>query len=565
MNTRPNTRTGGRILVDALKIHGVDTVFCIPGESYIAAIDAFYDDRDTMRIIVGRHEGGVGFMAEAYGKLTGKPGVAFVTRGPGACNASIGVHTAMQDSTPMVMFVGQVAREAEGREGFQEVDYRSMFRDVAKWVTQVETPDRLPEVVSRAFHLAMSGRPGPVVVALPEDMLVETSSVADAARYRVVRPSPGAVEMLAMRSALQAAERPLVIAGGGGWSAEACADLRAFVEANRLPLACAFRTLDLLDNTNPHYVGEAGVGINPKLAKRITEADLILAIGARLGEATTSGYTLLSVPTPKQKLIHVHADPDELGSVYRPDVAINSGMGQFAAAARLLDPVDPSAWRDWLAAARQDCVEWTTPGSYPGKLDMGVAIAAMRDAFPPETIICTDAGNFAGWASRFWPFRRFRTQLGPTNGAMGYGVPAAVAAAAARPDVPVVCFAGDGGVIMTGNELATAQQFGLKFLLVIVNNGLYGTIRMYQERDYPGRNYLTDLVNPDFVAWARAFGAHAERVSATADFAPALARAQAAPGVAVLELMIDPDQLSPAITATGLRAMHERRRAEGRR
>jgi len=565
VTSRPNARTGGRILVDALKIHGVDTVFCIPGESYIAAIDAFYDDRDTVRVIVGRHEGGVGFMAEAYGKLTGKPGVAFVTRGPGACNASIGVHTAMQDSTPMVMFVGQVAREAEGREGFQEVDYRSMFRDVAKWVTQVETPDRLPEIVSRAFHLAMSGRPGPVVVALPEDMLVETSAVADAARYRVVRAHPGTSELQALRSALQAAERPLVIAGGGGWSAEACADLRAFAEANHLPVACSFRTLDLIDNTNPHYVGEAGVGINPKLAKRIAEADLILAIGARLGEATTSGYTLLSVPTPQQKLIHVHADPDELGSVYRPDIAINSGMGQFAAAARLLDPVDSSAWRDWLRAARQDCVDWTTPGTYAGKLDMGAVMLALRDALPPETIICTDAGNFAGWASRFWPFRRYRTQLGPTNGAMGYGVPAAVAAAAARPDVPVVCFVGDGGVIMTGNELATAQQYGLKFLLVIVNNSLYGTIRMYQERDYPGRNYLTDLVNPDFVAWARAFGAHAERVSATADFAPALARAQAAPGVAVLELMIDPDQLSPAITATGLRAMHEKRRAEGRR
>ncbi|MEK9661618.1 MAG: thiamine pyrophosphate-dependent enzyme, partial [Alphaproteobacteria bacterium] len=504
-------RTGGQVLVDALIGHGVDTVFCVPGESYLATLDALWDTKDAIRVVTCRHENGAAYSAEAYGKVTGRPGVAFVTRGPGACNASIGIHTALQDSSPMVMFVGQIPRGFTDREAFQEVDYRAMFDPLAKWVTQIDDAARIPEVVSSAFHTAMSGRPGPVVVAIPEDMQVDEVDVADVGPFTAARPEPGETDMAAFREALAAAKKPLVMLGGGGWSQQAGEDMQAFAEANGLPVTTSFRTMHLFDNDHPNYVGEFGIGLNPDLAQMARDADLLVVVGARLGETTTQGYTLFAPPRTTQKLIHVYPDPGELGRVFRPDPAIVAGGDQFAAAARRMAPVTAPVWQDWTGTARDSYLAWTTPGSYPGPVDMGAVMKTIGAALPPEAVVTTDAGNFAGWATRFLRFHRFGAYLGPTNGSMGYGVPAAVAAKVARPDAPVVCFAGDGGIMMTGNELATAVQQKLGIVVVIVNNGLYGTIRMHQEREYPTRNPATDLANPNFAEWARAFGAEGQR------------------------------------------------------
>ncbi len=549
-------RTGGQVLVDALIQHDVDTVFCVPGESYLATLDALHDVSDAIRIVTCRHENGAAYMGEAYGKLTGKPGVTFVTRGPGACNGSIGVHTALQDSSPMVMFIGQIPRGFTGREAFQEVDYRAMFAPLAKWATQIDDPARIPEVVSHAFHVAMSGRPGPVVVAIPEDMQVELTDVADLGAFRPARPAPGDGDLAALRGMLAAAKKPLVLLGGGGWSQQGSDDFQAFAEANGLPVTTSFRTMHLFDNEHPNFVGELGIGTNPKLSQMVRDADLLLVVGARLGEITTQGYTLFEAPQPKQKLVHVHPDPNEHGRVYRPDLSIVAGADQFAAAARGMTSVTAPVWQDWTGTARDDYLVWSTPPGYPGVLDMGAVMAAIQQALPPEGIIATDAGNFAGWVNRFIRFRRFGTLLGPTNGSMGYGMPAAISAKVARPDVPVICYAGDGGIMMTGNELATAVQQKLGIVTIIVNNGVYGTIRMHQERDYPTRNPATDLVNPDFAAWAQAFGAGGERVETTEQFAPALDRAFAMAETgrpAVIELILDADRISPNFTLTELR------------
>ena len=573
MSEAERARTGGRILVDALRGHGVDLIFGVPGESYLPVLDALYDLGDdgapargapahgtaVPRFVTCRHEVGAAFMAEAYGKLTGRPGVALVTRGPGACNASIGVHTAFQDSSPMVLLVGQVPRDMADREAFQEVDYRAMFAPLAKLALQVEAPARLPELIAHAFRTAASGRPGPVVVALPEDMLSETASVADRAAYQAVRPHPAASDMAALRARLEQAERPVMIVGGGGWSAGACADLEAFVAATGLPTAASFRCMDLLNNDHPLYIGDVAIGISPSLGKRVGDADLIVAVGCRLGEITTQGYTLLD--TPRQRLVHVHADPTEPGRVFEADLAINAGMAGFAAAARALVPVDGARWADWAAAARADYEAWQQPGPCPGKLDLGVAMVGLRDFLPPDAIITNDAGNFAGWINRFHRFRTYRSQLGPTNGAMGYAVPAAIAAKLARPDVPVLGFVGDGGVMMTGQELATALQHGVAVVIVVVNNGMYGTIRMHQETHYPGRVIGTALDNPDFVAWARSFGAHGELVETTDQFVPAVERALAAGKAAVLELRLDPEAITTRTTLTALRARSSQRQA----
>ncbi|MFQ5773976.1 MAG: thiamine pyrophosphate-binding protein [Kiloniellaceae bacterium] len=552
MNESGNLRTGGQILVDQLRIHGAEFAFGVPGESYLAVLDALYD-APQIRYVICRQEGGAAMMAEAYGKLTGRPGICMVTRGPGATNASAGLHIAAQDSTPMILLVGQVARPALEREAFQEIDYRRMFGQMAKWVAQIDDPGRIPEFLARAFATATSGRPGPVVLALPEDMLSERAAAADAAPYRPVQAHPGAADMTRLQELLARAERPFVILGGGGWTARAVADIRAFAEANALPVGVSFRRQDRLDNTHASYAGDIGIGINPKLARRIRDADLLLVVGARLGEIATGGYTLIDIPRPRQTLVHVHADAQELGRVYQPDLAINAGMEAFAAAARASEPVDSARWVAWSAAARRDYVENIEPPAIPGALQMGEVMATLRQTLPPETIVANGAGNYSAWPNRFYQYRSFPSQLGPTSGSMGYATPAAVAAKLVYPERPVVCFTGDGCFLMTGQELATAVQYDLGIVVLLVNNGMYGTIRMHQERAYPGRVLGTVLVNPDFAALARAYGAHGETVERTEDFAPAFERARAAGGPALLDLRIDPEAITPRASLSRIR------------
>jgi acetolactate synthase-1/2/3 large subunit len=549
----PAPRSGGQLLVDALKVHGADTVFCVPGESYLAALDAFHDHRD-IRLIVCRQEGGAANMAEAYGKLTGRPGICFVTRGPGATNASIGVHTGMQDSTPMILFIGQVGSDAVEREAFQEIDFRRMYGELSKWVASIDRADRVPEYVSRAFHTAVAGRPGPVVLALPEDMLTATANVADTNPYTRVAAHPGAADMQCLRAMLAEAQRPFVILGGNGWSREACEDMKAFISASDLPVGASFRRQDLLDNRDPHYAGDIAVGMNPALQTRIKEADLLLVIGPRLGEWTTNGYTLIDVPRPQQKMVHVHAGVEELGRVYQADLPINSGMPEFAAAAKALNPVASNAWKTWTSAARSDYERWQQPTTMPGELNLAEVMMHLRRRMPQETIITNDAGNFAIWVHRFYRYTGFRTQLAPTSGAMGYGIPSAVAAKIVHPDRPVLCFCGDGGFLMTGQELATAVQYDLPVIIFVINNGMFGTIRMHQEREYPGRVSGTSIRNPDFAALARAYGAHGESVARTADVEQALERALASGKPAVIELKVDPDASTPRATLSGIRA-----------
>jgi acetolactate synthase I/II/III large subunit len=552
---QPRTRTGGEILVDQLKIHGVRRAFCVPGESYLAALDALYGACEAIELIVARQDGGAAFMAAAYGKLTGRPGVCFVTRGPGATNASIGVHTAFQDSDPMILFIGQVASDQVEREAFQEIDLQRMLGPMTKWVAQIDRADRIPEYVSHAFHLAVAGRPGPVALALPEDMLTQTAAVADAGPYQVVQPSLAAGDMARLRALIEAAARPLVILGGTGWTTRGVADLQAFIEAFDLPAGCAFRFQDLLDNRHPNYVGDIGIGVNPALAQRVRDADLIVAIGARLGEMTTSGYTLLEPPVPKQKLVHVHADSAELGRVYQATLFINSGMNAFAAAARALPPIAAPTYAGWTKAAHADYETWQTnayPGM-PGKVELRAVVHELERQLPEDTIYTNGAGNFSGWLHRFHRYTGFRTQLAPSGGAMGYGVPAAIAAKVADRRRRVVSFNGDGDFLMNGQELATAVHYGLDILFIVVNNGMYGTIRMHQEREYPGRMYGTDLTNPDFAALARAYGAHGETVTETAQFAGALERAAASGKPALIEIVIDPNAITTQMTIGALR------------
>jgi acetolactate synthase-1/2/3 large subunit len=553
MSERANLRTGGQILVDALKLHGVDTAFCVPGESYLAALDALYDARDAIRLVVCRQEGGAAYMAEAYGKLTGRPGICLVTRGPGASNASVGVHTAFQDSTPMLLLVGQVARGHAEREAFQEVDFRRMYGPLAKWVGQIDDPARIPELVSRAFHTAVAGRPGPVVLALPEDMLRERSDAPEVGPYKVVQAHPGAADMARLRDMLAAAERPFMIVGGGGWDAQACADVAAFAEANELPTGASFRCQDYIDNTLGIYAGDIGIGVNPKLAERIKESDLLLVVGARLGEITTSGYTLVEAPRPRQRLVHVHAGAEELGRVYQADLPINAGPRPFAVAARALRAVDTRPWAEWTRAVRDDYLANLEPTACPGPVDLGAVVEHLRGALPEDAIIANGAGNFTGWLNRFYPYRRYRTQLGPTSGSMGYGVPAGVAAKIVHPERVVVSWNGDGCFLMNGQELATAVQYRANVIFFVVNNGMYGTIRMHQERAYPGRVIGSELVNPDFAALACAYGAHGEAVERTEDFAAAFERAVGADRPALIELRVDPEALTTRASLSQIR------------
>ena len=557
----PPSRTGARLLVDQLLIQGVKRLFCVPGESYLAVLDALADCADRLPVIVNRHESGSAFMAEASAKLTGQAGVAFVTRGPGATNAAIGVHTAAQDSTPLVLFIGQVGSDAREREAFQEIDYRAMFGSVAKWVVRIDRADRIPELVARAFQTATSGRPGPVIVELPEDVLAAQAQVADALRHQPVGAAPSEWQIEQLRRLLANARRPLVLLGGPGWTAQACADLRRFAEAHALPVACAFRRQDLYDNRLPNYVGDVGIAINPRLAARVREADLLLALGARLDEMTTSGYTLLASPTPTQTLVHVHADVGELGRVFQPALAIQSTPPELASALARLAPPPSPAWAQATLAARAEFEQWQARpavyGEAAARLDLWEVVQSLQRALPADAIVTNGAGNFATWAHRFWRYAGLRTQLAPVSGAMGYGVPAAIAAKIVAPERSVVCFAGDGDFLMTGQELATAVAHRAGVLFLVFNNGLYGTIRMHQEREFPGRPYATTLANPDFAALARAYGAFGMHAASNEEFAQALPAALAhvhehgTP--ALIELTCDPEVITPNATLASLR------------
>jgi acetolactate synthase-1/2/3 large subunit len=542
-------RRGGKLLADQLAVHGTEIAFCVPGESYIELLDGLYES--PIRLVTCRHEAGAANMAEAYGKLTGRPGVCMVTRGPGATQASVGVHTAFQDSTPLILFVGQVASHQEEREAFQEIDYRRMFGPLAKWVAQIDRVDRVPELLARAYATACAGRPGPVVLALPEDMLAAESDAADAPPFRVIQPSPDEADIARLRDLLERAERPLAIIGGAGWTPGASTQLQSFFEANALPAMAAFRRQDALDNDSPSYAGELGIGINPALAQRVRDADLLLAVGTRLGEMTTAGYTLLDVPRPRQTLVHVHPGPEELGRVYQAELPVLSGMEAFAAAVRDLR-VEPR-WRDWTASARSDYERWRRHDSMPGAVDLGECIAHLR-ARVPDAVVCNGAGNHTAWIHRFWRFHDYPSQLAPTSGAMGYGVPAALTAKAMLPERTVVCFSGDGDFLMCGQELATAVQFELPIIVLVVDNGMYGTIRMHQEQHFPGRVVGTNLLNPDFAAYARAFGAHGENVERTEEFPAALERAISAGVPALVSLRTDPEAITHTRTLSAIRA-----------
>ncbi|WP_025598173.1 thiamine pyrophosphate-binding protein [Burkholderia sp. WSM2230] len=556
--------TGARLVVDALLTHGVERVFCVPGESFLAVLDSLHDETGRIQTIVCRHEAAAANMAEAVGKLTGRPGVALVTRGPGATHASIGVHTAFQDSTPMILLIGQCAREHLDREAFQEIDYRRMFGQMAKWVAQIDDPKRIPEYLSHAFHTATSGRPGPVVLSLPEDVLSDAcEAVPGAPAYQRVAASPSGAQIDRLRELLERAQRPMVIAGGSGWTPAACADLQRFVENWQLPIGLAFRFQDTLDNEHPNYAGDVGLGINPALSQRIRDADLLLALGPRLGEATTNGYTLLDIPKTKQTLVHVHQGAEELGRVYAADLPIVSGMPELAAALAALQPsAGKLAWAGAAEEAHRAYLEWRKPRPIPGDVQMGEVIQQLRAHLPDDAILTNGAGNYATWLHRHFSYRQYRSQLAPTSGAMGYGVPAAIAAKSLYPQRAVVALAGDGCFMMAAQELATAMQYDLHVLFIVVNNGQFGTIRMHQERHYPHRVHGTGLTNPDFAAFARSFGAHGEIVERTEDFLPALQRSLDAKRAAVIEIRMPQEASTPGATLEQIREQGRKLRGE---
>jgi acetolactate synthase I/II/III large subunit len=546
-------KTGGKLIVEALEANGVDRIYCVPGESYLAVLDALHDS-NRIRTIVCRQEGGAAMMADCHGRLTGKPGICFVTRGPGATNASAGIHIAMQDSIPLIMFIGQVASHAREREAFQEVDYRAFFGPLAKWATEIDDAARIPEIVTRAFSVATSGRPGPVVIALPEDMLTSLADAPDALPFTPVETRPGHEEMARLEELLGKAERPFVILGGSRWSAEAKSRIEKAAEAWALPVGCSFRRQMLFDHLHPCYAGDVGIGPNPKLAAYIKQADLVLLIGGRFGEMPSSDYTLLKSPYPDQTLVHVHPDAGELGRVYRPTLAINASPDAFAEAFAKTEPEAAPDWSIETERLHGWYLDWSTPPETgPGAVQMGPIMAYLEEALPDDAIITNGAGNYATWVHRFHRFRRYATQGAPTSGSMGYGTPAAVAAKALFPEREVICFAGDGCFLMNGQEFATAVQYDLPIIVIVVNNGIYGTIRMHQEREYPGRVVATDLKNPDFAALARAYGGHGEMVETTADFAPAFERARAAGKPAIIEIKLDPEAITPTRTMTDIR------------
>jgi acetolactate synthase-1/2/3 large subunit len=551
MSDAVNVRTGARILVDQLRMQGVNHLFCVPGESFLDVLDALID-APGLRLVVNRHESGSAFMAAGYARLTGQPGVAFVTRGPGACNAAVGVHHARQDSLPLILFVGLTPGAFQEREAFQEIDPVQFFGPIAKWAARVDRAERIPEFVGRAFQAATTGRPGPVVLGLPEDVIAQSAAAVDARCHQTIAPAPSDMQIAGLRRLLGQARRPIAIVGGPGWNAQSCDNLRVFAEANQLPVATAFRHQDVFDNTHPNYAGDVGLGINPALAERIRSADLVLALGVRLGEATTGGYRLIEAPVPRQRLVHAHPGIEELGRVYQADLMINAGMQQLAARLAMMSPVDTPAWSDALAQARADYLAWQAPPDGPApQLDLRAVLLELAAALPRDALVCNGAGNYAAWVHRFFPFRLPGTQIAPTSGCMGFAVPAAIAAKIAAPERTVVCITGDGDFLMSSQELAAAAQCNAGVLFLVCNNGMYGTIRMHQERRFPGRVVGTDLTNPDFVQLARAYGGFASRVERSGDFAAALAAALAALRSsrlpALIELACDPAQLLPEL------------------
>ncbi len=545
-------KTGGQLIVDALEANSVDSIFCVPGESYLAVLDALYDS--PIRTIVCRQEGGAAMMADCHGRLTGKPGICFVTRGPGATNASAGIHISAQDSIPVILFIGQVARGIREREAFQEVDYRAFYGSIAKWVTEIDNAARIPEIVTRAFSVATSGRPGPVVIALPEDMLTDLVDAPAPLAYTPVETSPGPHEMERLRTLLSQAKRPIVILGGTRWSEESVGKLCKAITDWSLPVSCSFRRQVLCDQLHPNYAGDVGIGINPKLGAYIKDADLVLLIGARMGEMPSADYTLLKSPYPDQMLVHVHPDAGELGRVYRPTLAINASPHAFSEAFANLTPVENPVWAAMTPKLHADYLDWSIPPeSGPGAVHMGPIMAWLEETLPEDAIICNGAGNYATWIHRYHRFRRYNTQAAPTSGSMGYGTPAAVAAKLLYREREVIAFAGDGCFLMNGQEFATAVQYDLPIIVIVVNNGIYGTIRMHQERDYPGRVVGTDLKNPDFASLARAYGGHGETVEKTSDFAPAFERARASRKPSIIEVKLDPEAITPTRTLTQIR------------
>ena len=545
-------RTGAEILVDQLIAHGVRHVFCIPGESYLAVLDAFHD-RD-ITVTVCRHEGGAAMMAEAVGKATGRPGVCFVTRGPGATNAALGVHIAQQDSTPMILFVGQVERKARGRDAFQEVDYPALFGGMTKWTAEIDDAERMPELISRAFHAATSGRPGPVVLSLPEDMLTDRADVADAPAFQPVETSPGPEDLARLRSLLAEAKRPLLLLGGSRWNVEACAAIADFAERFELPVITSYRRLPLFDAEHPLYAGDLGIGPNPALIARIKACDLLIVAGGRLGDIPTQGYALFDIPVATTRIVHIHAAAEELGRVFVPDLAINASPRRFAPALAALEAPFQPQWRGSAAQAHADYKAWTDVATpQPGDVNLGEVMVWLRNFISPDTILCNGAGNFASWIHRFYRFRQYGTHVAPAAGAMGYGVPAAVAMKRLYPDRDVLCIAGDGDFLMNGQEFATAVQYDLPFIVIVCDNGLYGTIRMHQEREYPGRICATELRNPDFADYARAFGGFGITVERTEQFAGAYELAKASGRPAIIHVKIDPDAILPGTTLTRIR------------
>jgi acetolactate synthase-1/2/3 large subunit len=553
MRAHQNTRTAAEVLVDQLINNGVRHVFCVPGESYLAVLDAFHD-RD-IAVTVCRQEGGAAMMAESVGKATGRPGICFVTRGPGATNASPGIHIAQQDSTPMILFVGQVSREKKEREALQELDVRAVFGGMAKLATEIDDAARVPEIVSRAFHAATGGRPGPVVIGLPEDMLTERVAVADAPAFEPVDTWPGQPEMTKLQALLASAQRPFLIVGGSRWSEQARAAVAEFAECFALPVATSYRRLPLFDPLHPCYAGDLGIGPNPKLIARLKSADVVIALGGRLGELPSQNYTLLDIPAPRTKLVHIHPGSEELGRIYRPHLAIHAAPTAFAEAVKALRAPKNSPWREQTAAAHADYLEWTDKATdQPGAVNLGAVMVWLRENLPADTILCNGAGNYAAWIHRFYRFRRFASHIAPTSASMGYGMPTAVAMKRLYPDRTVISLNGDGDFLMNGQEFATAVQYGLPIVVIVCDNALYGTIRMHQEREYPGRVSATVLQNPDFSAYARAFGGFGVTVEKTEDFPAAFQAAQAAGKPAIVHLKIDPEAMTPATTMSAIRA-----------
>ena len=571
MTVSTSPKIGGHLLVECLVAQGVTHAFGVPGESYLAVLDGFYLHADKIKFIINRQEGGAAYMAEAHGKLTGRPGICFVTRGPGATNASIGVHTAFQDSTPMVLFVGDVASDTRDREAFQEVNYLSFFGPstggMAKRVERIDDARRIPEYVARAFATAMNGRPGPVVLILPEDMLasVVTAQGNGAMPQALKRieaveawSDPGSLRTL--REMLLKSQRPFAVAGGGGWTPQSAQALQRFAENWKLPVGNAFRFQDTFDNFHPQYAGDVGIGINPKLAQRLKDSDLIIAVGPRLGEMTTSGYSWLQAPKPAQKLVHFHASAEELNRVYQADLAIQSTMNAAARSLEVLTAPVNLPWEAWTQACNADYHSNMTPQALPGNIDMPAIVATLQKHLPVDTVLTNGAGNFASWVHRFYKHhglvKGFKTQLAPTNGSMGYGVPAGIAAAITTGRV-VLTMAGDGDFLMNGQELATATQYGAKTIIVLLNNGMFGTIRMHQERDYPRHVAGTALVNPDFAALARAYGYAGVKITKTAEFEAELLAALERKQGTLIEVMLDPEVITTrgtlsAITQTAL-------------